>query len=309
MTDFVEFLHGVKASAINKYPDPRVYAAAPSTAGNEATGSDGGFAVPPDTASEIIAAVRELSLAGRCAQLTTTSNTLTLPVDDRAPWADTHFVWENELSTLTQTKPQFSGRNMRLAKIVGLIPVSDELLEDAPGLDSYMRATIPEKLSAKLNTAIVRGSGAGQLLGILNAGCLISLTRGGSVAASATAMVKRLPGESQQRAVWLANPSVEIPTTPGLPRLLEGLPVLGIESCSASGTKGDLILADMLGYQIAMKSPAPQIATSIHLWFDAAAVAYRVTLRVQGQPLWAAPAAPQFGTDTRSQFVTLENAA
>ncbi len=116
-------------------------------------------------------------------------------------------------------------------------------------------------------------------------------------------MWQRLPGESQQRAVWLHNPSVAIPTTPGLPLSLHGAPCLGIEACSQAGALGDLILADLAAYQLVMRTL--KIDTSMHVYFDADAMAYRFTLRVQGNPLWSAPAQPLFGSDTRSPFVTV----
>ena len=44
---------------------------------------------------------------------------------------------------------------------------------------------------------------------------------------------------------------------------------------------------------------------SIHLWFDQDLVAYRFTLRVGGQPWWAAPITMRSGRNTQSPFVAL----
>jgi hypothetical protein len=65
-----------------------------------------------------------------------------------------------------ENDPRFSGRfsfdvNQETACILDdgeLVPMTDELMEDAPALDSYLRAKAPQKMVSKLNTAIVRGT-------------------------------------------------------------------------------------------------------------------------------------------------------
>jgi HK97 family phage major capsid protein len=50
---------------------------------------------------------------------------------------------------------------------MALVKVTEELLEDASGLDSYLRYWTPIKMQARLNTAVVRGNGVGKPLGII----------------------------------------------------------------------------------------------------------------------------------------------
>jgi hypothetical protein len=45
---------------------------------------------------------------------------------------------------------------------------------------------------------------------------------------------------------------------------------------------------------------------SIHLWFDQDMVAFRFTMRVAGQPWWAAAISQRDGSNTQSPFVVLE---
>jgi hypothetical protein len=50
-----------------------------------------------------------------------------------------------------------------------------------------------------------------------------------------------------------------------------------------------------------------QTATSMHLYFDADATAFRVTFRMNGAPILSAPVTPPSGKSStqRSHFVTL----
>lgn len=204
----------------------------------------------------------------------------------------------------------FQGKSMRLAKITCLIPVSDETLEDSDLFDAWARTAVPERISAKLQTAMIRGTGTGQLLGILNSGCAIDVARAGAgqvAAVDFAAMWKRLYGAGRDNAVWLANADVDVPTTPGLPLLMHGAPVRALEACSAIGTRGDLILGDLAQFLMFMKGL--RIDASIHVFFDAHATAYRFLLRVAGNPTWSKAYAGENSAVTRSPFVVLSDAA
>lgn len=51
------------------------------------------------------------------------------------------------------------------------------------------------------------------------------------------------------------------------------------------------------------------MATSMHLYFDADAVAFKATFRVDGQPKLAAAVSPANGSNTMSAFVQLDTRA
>jgi HK97 family phage major capsid protein len=87
---------------------------------------------------------------------------------------------------------------------------------------------------------------------------------------------------------------------------LFGKPVIPIEHASAIGDVGDIMLADMSQYLLIEKGGI-QAANSIHIKFDYDEVAFRVTYRVNGQPLLASPLTPYKATSGRtlSPFVTL----
>ena len=86
---------------------------------------------------------------------------------------------------------------------------------------------------------------------------------------------------------------------------LLGRPIVVTEACSALGTAGDIILADMSKYLAAVKG-AVQSDVSIHLWFDQNTTAFRFVLRMNGQPWLSAPIARKNGSNTLSHFITLQ---
>lgn len=328
--------------------DPRLERlAAASTYGNEASGADGGFAVPTEFRSAIMQTVlAEESLAGMCDQVPTSSNNFTCPVDETSPWQTSGGIlanWEGEAATSTQSKPSLQDRTVKLNKLKCLVPMTEELLDDASAMDSYLRRKAPEKIAFKLNLAIIQGTGAGQPVGLLNSGALVTVSKNNPQTADTITgkniieMYSRMHSRSLASAVWLINPNV-------LPQLLKlsmagtdnegnavtgwgslvymppnglsqspygtlmGRPVVHTEACETLGDLGDIIFADLKQYLLLIKSGTnPRVETSMHLWFDQDLVAFKFVLRVGGQPWWSTTLSGRDGTPTTySPFVALE---
>lgn len=318
--------------------DPRLRNAAVSTYGNESVGAEGGFAVPPDFRSEIMSKVfGEDSLISRTDRMQSSSNTLTLPIDMTTPWQTTGGIqayWTAEAGTKTQSKPALEEVTLKLHTLAALVPVTEELLEDAPAMDSYLRRKVPEKMDFKISDAIVRGNGVGQPLGFLNSPALVTVAAEGGQTAdtiNATNVVKmmgRLPVQSRRNAVWLIHPDAEVQLPlmsianqpvylpPGgladatFGRLL-GRPVIPHQVAETVGDVADIMLVDLSQYLSVTKTGNGRDANglrtdvSIHLWFDQDIVAYRFTIRVAGQPWWSAATAMRDGSNTMSPFVVL----
>lgn len=337
---FGEFAMDVRSHAVTGQISGRLQAAA-TTYGNEGTGADGGFAVPPDFRRDIwVKAMAEENLLVRCAQLTTGSNSITIPKDETTPWDTSNGIqvyWEAEAAQVSASKPQLSMSSIRLAKLMALVPVSDELLDDAPGLESWLRAKAPQKMAAKINTAIISGTGVGQPLGILTAlttGATISVAKETSQPASTLyhaniqKMWARLYAPCRRNAVWLINQDCEpqlnamafdpaatskVPVympANGLSvepyATLMGRPVIPLEACSTIGTQGDIILADLNQYWAVTRGQDVRVDVSMHLYFDQGLQAFRFTFRLNGQPGWGSSISPQNGSLTRSWAVTLD---
>lgn len=329
-----EFAQAVKASALGDSGARQKIAAAATTYSSETVGEDGGFAVPPDFRRDIVTKVMgEETLLSRTDGMTVAGNSVTIPKDETTPWQTTGGVlayWESEAGVISQSKVALEQVNLRLNKLTALVPVSDELMEDAGSLDGYLRRKAPEKMNAKINTAIIAGTGVGQPLGILNSPALVTVAKETSQAADTiyfeniVKMSARFYGTDP---VWLINRNV-IPQLMGMKfdrsatspvpvwlpanglagqrfSTLMGHPVVPVEACPTLGDAGDIILADMKAYLTVTKGGGVRADTSIHLFFDQAVTAFRFIFRVAGQPWWSSTISPQNGLSTLSPFVAL----
>ena len=345
-----EFAYHVRYACLKSGPtmDPRLQRlAAASTYGSEGVGADGGFAVPPDFKSSIMDKVMgEASLLPFCDQITTSSNVFTVPVDETTPWQTTGGIqayWDGEAAAATQSKPALEERTVKLNKIRALVPVTEELLEDAPGMDSYLRRKAPEKIAFKVSLAILNtGTGVGQPLSILNSPALVTVSKVASqtadtiVASNIIAMWARLYGPCRPNARWFINQDIEpflnsmsmpgrndvgnMQSTWGFPvytpagglsvgpyATLMGRPVVPTQACETLGDLGDIILADLSQYMALIKSGSnPRVETSMHLWFDQDLMAFKFVLRIGGIPWWGSAISPRDGSNTLSCFVALE---
>ena len=340
--NFGEFATCVRA-AVRGSVDPRLIANAPTTVSTEGIGADGGFAVPPDFREAIMEAVMgEASLLGRTDQLTTASNQITLPKDETTPWQTTGGVqayWEGEGLQFTQSKLTLESTTVRLNKLTALVPVTEELMEDAPTLDGYLRRKVPEKFDFAVNLALIQGNGVGRPLGILNSGALVTVAKETSqvadtvVAENVIKMYSRMYGGSRANAVWLINQDIEpqlmqmsikiknvagAENVGGFPvymppgglsaspyGVLLGRPVVPTQACETLGDLGDIIFADLTQYLSVVKTGGVRQDVSIHLWFDYDTAAYRFIFRIGGQPWWGSAIDPRDGTNTLSPFVAL----
>jgi HK97 family phage major capsid protein len=310
---------------------------AATTYGNEGTGADGGFAVPPDFRREIAEKVAgEGSLLARTDRLITSSNSMILPKDETTPWQTSGGIlsyWEGEGQSMTETKLALKQDSVRLNKLTTLVKVTDELLDDAALLDSYLRRKAPVKMNAKLNTAIINGTGVGQPLGILRSGALVTVSKETSQAADSiyfeniVNMEARLYASNPDSVVWLINQntlpqlmsmrfvrSATSPVPVWLPAnglagqrfsTLMGKPVIPVQACPKLGDLGDIILADMSQYMTATKGMDIRTDVSIHLHFDQDITTYKFVMRVAGQPWWSTTITPQNASETLGAFVAL----
>lgn len=337
---FGEFAKCVRqAVAAPSHADPRLDVRvlnAASTFGSEGIGADGGYLVPPDFRDTILEKVMaEDSLLGQTDQQTTTSNAMTYPVDEISPWDTSSAMqayWEGEGGSGTQAKPGAQSVTVRTNKIMALVPVSDELLQDAPGLEGWLRKKVPERIDYKINDAIINGDGVGKPVGLLKSAALITQAAVGGQASATinftniSAMWSRMPAGNRRRAVWIINQDVEpqldalvVPGTQAafpayLPAgglsnspfpTLKGRPVLYSEATAALGSVGDILFADMTQYLSVVKAGGIRTDVSMHLWFDADQTAFRFILRIGGMPWWSKTIARPGGKNPYSAYVAL----
>jgi HK97 family phage major capsid protein/ATP-dependent Clp endopeptidase proteolytic subunit ClpP len=335
-----EQLAAVAKSTRQSVVDPRLMQITNAATGaNEGFPSEGGFLVQQDFSSELLKRAYETGLlASRCRRIPVSGNGLninTVEESSRATgsrWGGVQCYWTEEAGTGTPKKPKFGRMELKLRKLMGIAYATDELLEDTTALDAVFSQAFQEEIGFMLDDAIVRGTGVGHPLGILNSDALITVSKEtGQLAKTVVTenilnMWARLWARSEQSAVWFINRDV-LPQlygmqvtlgTGGAPLFMPpgglsgspystllGRPIISIEQCETLGTVGDIVLADLSQYLLIDKGGI-STAVSIHVAFLTDEQAFRFTLRVDGQPTWKEPLTPYKGTNTQSPFIVLE---
>jgi HK97 family phage major capsid protein len=343
---FGEFLGAViEASRADGRIDERLMRPKGAASGlNEAIGSDGGFLVQQDYASELLKRTYEMGqITSRIRRIPVGANANGLKVNamdesSRATgsrWGGVRGYWGTEAGLKTGSQPKFRKMELELKKLTGLCYATDEVLQDAQALEAVIQEAFPAELNFLLEDSIFNGSGAGQPLGFMNGGSLITVAKEtGQLARTIESknivnMWARLWARSQQNAVWLVNQDTfpELYTmgitigTGGAPifmppgglsgspyATLLGRPIIPVEYCSTLGTAGDIVLVDLSQY-LAIDKGGIQSASSIHVRFLYDETCFRFVYRVDGQPIWNKDLAPFKGSNTVSPFVCLATRA
>ena len=281
-------------------------------------------------------------LASRCRRIpiSARANSIKIPGIDETSRASTRYggilgYWEDEAALKTASKPKFRKIELNLKKLIGLCYATDELLDDATALEGVIRDGFTSEFGFLLDDAIINGTGAGQPLGILNAGCLVSVAKETGqdadtvVTENVIKMYSRLFASSRPNGVWLINQNVEPQLftmslavgTGGIPvympagglsgqpyATLFGRPVIAIEQAATLGDVGDIIFADLANGYILAEKGGIQSDMSIHVRFLYDESVFRFVMRLDGQPVRASALAPYKGSstnDTQSHFIAL----
>ena len=322
--------------------DPRLYNAAASGL-NETVGSDGGFLVQQDFAQELLHDVIQTGIlssrVGRRIPISGNANGTKINGIDETSRVSTRSggilaYWASEAEEKTKSRPKFREIELNLKKLIGLCYATDEMLADAGQLEAVIREGFTSEFGFQVDEAMINGTGAGQPLGILNSGCLVSQAietgqkAGTLVAENVVKMYSRRFASQTGNYAWFYNQALEpqlftmslsvglggIPVymPPGglsdapYGRIL-GLPAIAIEQAAAPGTVGDIMLANFnRGYVLAEKGGIKS-DMSIHVRFIYDESVFRFVLRIDGQPVRATALTPYKGgaTATQSHFIAL----
>lgn len=301
----------------------------------------GGYLVPEEFRNQLLNAVEETNdLMPRCTPVAMQSNSVKIPFvngfdqSGGLVYGNMQWTWVDEEEDATPKSMKFGNISLNLKKVSGLAYISDEMLEDSPmSMEGILRRAFTEGLNFQMNNVIIRGSGVGQPLGLLSSPCLVSIAAETGQAASTILfenilkMYTRIadPGS----AIFLANPNTlpQLATmslavgTGGIPVFLPaggasgkpyatlfGIPLIFNRHCSSVGTVGDIILVNMDQYLLGMKAgnEGMKFDTSMHVAFVASQMAYRVTMRMDGQCWWKQALVPPVATaDTISPIVAI----
>jgi HK97 family phage major capsid protein len=238
-----------------------------------------------------------------------------------------------ELDAFTQSKTKFKKIRIEPKKLTGLYYASSEVMNNVTFLGQEMRSLFGEEFAFKCQDLVIRGTGAGEPLGILNAGCLITQAKESGQAAD-TIVTENILG--METKIWREGPKlvylVNRETKPQLSTLslaigtggvpaplyknefyegnristLNGLPCITIEQAAALGDAGDIILADFSQYITANRGDINE-AMSIHVNFLYDQQTFRFIYYFEGQPRWATSVTPYKGASGAKvgPFITL----
>lgn len=318
--------------------DPRLYGAA--SGGSANVGADGGFLIQKDFVPELMKEGFESgALASRCSthEVSANSDGLEVPYVDETSratgsrWGGVRVYRRAEAESVTASKPKITKWECRLEDLMGLAYLTDRLSADAPAMEGVFREAFTEEFAFVLDDEIFRGNGAGQCLGVKNAGALVTVSKEtGQLADTVVAeniikMWARVLPRSKSRGFWFINTEVttqlqqmqigtgtsgQLVYMPpgGLSQLpygtIYGRPVIEIEQADALGDAGDISFLDLSQYKLISKGGVQQ-AESIHVRFLQAEKTLRWMTRVNGAPKLHSAITPYKGASTLSPFVTL----
>lgn len=296
--------------------------------------SDGGFAVPTEYEREIYAIALENQIVFPLAYVQPMSSLeLVVPAMEIGDHTDSMYggfigYYKAETATLTKRQPKMRSVDLKAKKLTGLIRMSNEFIADSPNGKDKVMQVCGNGLGWYRDKAFLKGSGAGEPLGVFNANCLIAVDKENGQDASTitytnlTQMVARMYSGSFQKSVWVCHQTtipqllqLSIPVGTGgshYPVLKENngqfsmltRPVIFTEKTETLGSQGDVLLADFSNYIIGLRDGL-RMDVSPHVYFESDESLGRLIERHDAQPLWSKPLKLQDGT-TVSPFVTLK---
>lgn len=304
----------------------------------ESPGSAGGYLVPTEYSSQLIqAAAFENPVYSRVQRIPVMRESGTYPALDQyftpvAGSGQTAFAGGVKASfteagaEFAETQPAFSTLNWRLNKMGGVTEVENELIEDSPfAIEALLRGLFQVAISARNERNILRGSGVGEPLGILNAACAIGVsdnTTGSFKWEDVGAMYARFKGMGGS-PVWVIHPSVwpkimtmnnssvsvvQTNLNSGTPNTINGFPVITSEHMPQIGNNGAVLLADLTAY-VMFEKAGLSISYSEHVGFKRDVGVWKFRIRNDGKPWLQAPIllSDEQGSYAVSPFVYLIN--
>ena len=297
--------------------------------------SDGGFLCPVETAEEIhnVSLENEIVMPGAMV-IPMRTNEKKLPglnIGDHSSnlFGGFEASYKPEAGTLSEKNPKTRQVKLSCKKLTGFMRLSRELFDDIPGGGSQVVDICGKGLAWYRDKAFLKGSGAGEPLGILNANCLVTVAKETGQSASTITypnlcdMMSRMFAGSFKNSVWIAHQTcipqllqltISVGTggafIPVLTKSKDGQfeiltrPVIFTEKTESLGSKGDIMLCDFGQYVVGLREEM-RLDFSPHVYFTTDEIAARLIERHDGMPLWSEALTLQDGSTTVSPFVTL----
>lgn len=319
--------------------DPRLRNAA--TGAGETVPSDGGYLLQKDYADKLTENLFDNSLVlGKCERLpiSASSNSITINGYDETSRASNIFggitIYNaGEGDAATASKPKFRQVELKLKKYIGLVYLTEELRMDVGAMEARMASGFGAAFDYKVQGDIINGTGANTMLGVMNAGSLVSVAKeigqdpDTIKAENIIKMYSRRFASQTANYAWYYNQDIEPQLmtmtiavgTGGMPVFMPagglnnapyntilGRPAYAIEQCATLGDKGDIIFGNFKDGYIVGEKGGMQSDISVHVAFANDEVVLKFVLRLDGQPWRATPLTPHKGSNTQSHFITLD---
>lgn len=301
---------------------------------NTQEGSDGGYAIQVDFSNRIMDSMIEQSeILNRIDryQVSANANEVYVTMVNETTTANVFggiqcYVVE-EGATIPNTKPALKQIRLGLKKLAALAYVTDEQMRDASFTGSLLERGFALAMARQREKMIITNV-------INNAGTTTIAKESGQSAATVVGknflkMRNALISTSRRNAIWTMHPDVaaELPemylsgahtdkfiympengiSVQGYDRLF-GREIIESDYCSALGTKGDVLYWNPFEYLEVFKGGV-ETATSIHVAFDTAQMAFRAISYVNGMCKYDQGISLVNSSTARASYVTLATRA
>jgi HK97 family phage major capsid protein len=285
--------------------------------------SGGGFLVP----DELSATMMDVSLENEVVRPRATvwpmkSATLKVPAwdvgDDTNLFGGLQGSWSGEATVNTKVKGKTRLIVLNAKKLSLYTDASNELVQDGMGFEAQLQGAIMKSMAFSMDYSFLRGTGAGQPLGVLNSTSLVTVTKETNQLADTITysnvldMWARIHPVCANNAIWLANQTaipqlftmgltlgvgaapVFQPNGPLGYGSLMGRPLLFTEKLPVLGDAGDLLLVDLSQYYVGLRKEIYLDKTNAIGWLSDLSD-YRGVIRVDGMPAWDKAITPKHG--------------
>ena len=314
---------------------------AAASGGSANVPSDGAFLIQKDFATDLVKdTFNEGQLAADCSSTPISENSdglLVAYIDETSRatgsrWGGVQVYRGAEADSATAKKPKIGEWEARVYDLIGLAYMTERLLRDAPAMQSVFSDAFVSEMAFTIDDEIIRGTGAGQILGLKNSPALVTVPKEtGQLAATVVVeniqkMWGRLLPRAKPGAAWYINQEVEqqlqnfqigtgaTATLVYMPAggisgaqygTIYGRPVKVVEQCDAPGTVSDIILMNGKQAMKLVTKDGLQADNSIHVRFVNNERTFRWIMRVGGAPRLKSALTPYKGVNTLSDHIML----
>lgn len=167
----------------------------------------GGYLAPPEFSAEIIRDLVEFSPLRSLASVRGTSAP-SVVYPTRKPFGNA--VWDDEIDEITEspTKDIFGMTELTLRGMSTFVDISNVLMQDAPEVETEVRAALAEDYAKKESVAFVNGNGVTQPEGVMVNSKIAKTKNGHAANLSADALINLLyamPATYRNAGAWAMN--------------------------------------------------------------------------------------------------------